>query len=137
MKPKILLTLITVIIVIIAFWFFSERMKTIKWAKAIAREAVAEIYVAKLDAALRSYAAQFNNPPTTQQGLAALVAKPTVEPIPPKWIKFDGIGEKIERDPWGMDYHYEYPGKHNQRGFDIFSSGPDRTPGTEDDIGNW
>jgi general secretion pathway protein G len=40
-------------------------------------------------------------------------------------------------DPWGDDYIYEYPGKHNKNGYDLFSAGPDGKPGTKDDIGNW
>jgi len=40
-------------------------------------------------------------------------------------------------DPWGGKYIYEYPGKHNRNGYDLFSAGPDGKPGTEDDIGNW
>lgn len=40
-------------------------------------------------------------------------------------------------DPWGNDYIYEYPGKHNKNGYDLFSAGPDGKPGTDDDICNW
>ena len=40
-------------------------------------------------------------------------------------------------DPWGDDYIYEYPGKHNKNGYDLFSAGPDGKPGTDDDICNW
>ena len=36
-----------------------------------------------------------------------------------------------------MPYNYVVPGKHNPTGYDLYSSGPDRTPGTDDDIGNW
>ena len=40
-------------------------------------------------------------------------------------------------DPWGDPYIYEYPGKHNKNGYDLFSAGMDGKPGTEDDICNW
>ena len=40
-------------------------------------------------------------------------------------------------DPWGNPYIYEYPGKHNKNGYDLFSTGPDGKTGTDDDIGNW
>ena len=73
-------------------------------------------------------------PPTTAQGLRALLERPSMEPIPRKWSQ---RREKLEVDPWGMEYRYEYPGRHNKNGFDVFSCGPDRQPGTEDDIGNW
>ncbi|MBE7558282.1 type II secretion system protein GspG [bacterium] len=40
-------------------------------------------------------------------------------------------------DPWGNAYVYEYPGRHNERGYDLMSLGPDGRAGTEDDICNW
>jgi len=40
-------------------------------------------------------------------------------------------------DPWGNPYHYEYPGKHDTNGYDLFSAGPDGKTGTNDDIVNW
>ena len=46
---------------------------------------------------------------------------------PPKWPV----------DPWGNKYIYEYPGKHDTNGYDLFSAGPDGKPGTDDDIVNW
>jgi len=45
--------------------------------------------------------------------------------------------EKFPVDPWGTKYFYEYPGKHNPNGYDLFSAGPDGKAGTGDDIGNW
>lgn len=40
-------------------------------------------------------------------------------------------------DPWGQKFFYRYPGSHNPTSFDVWSSGPDRQDGTDDDIGNW
>jgi len=45
--------------------------------------------------------------------------------------------EAIPQDPWGNPYIYEFPGKHNPAGYDLYSAGPDGKPGNEDDIGNW
>ena len=42
--------------------------------------------------------------------------------------------ESIPKDPWGNDYLYEYPGKHNPTSYDISSPGP---PGAQTPIGNW
>ena len=89
-----------------------------------------------LSNALRMYNAQNGFYPTTEQGLKALVVQPTTEPRPRPWrCAFDD--GKVPRDPWDSEYNYVFPGKHNVNGFDIFSSGPDRTPNTKDDIGNW
>jgi general secretion pathway protein G len=45
--------------------------------------------------------------------------------------------DKIPQDPWGNDYVYDYPGKHNANSYDLMSVGPDGKSGTDDDIGNW
>lgn len=44
---------------------------------------------------------------------------------------------RIPIDPWGNQYIYEYPGKHNTNFYDLISAGPDGKVGTEDDIVNW
>ncbi len=45
--------------------------------------------------------------------------------------------DKEPIDAWGEPFQYRCPGSHNRDGFDIISTGPDKTVGTEDDIGNW
>lgn len=86
--------------------------------------------------ALRMYNAQNGFYPTTEQGLKALVEQPTTEPRPRQWrCAFDD--GKVPRDPWDCEYSYVCPGKHNPKGFDVISSGPDRTLNTADDLGNW
>jgi general secretion pathway protein G len=47
------------------------------------------------------------------------------------------IDDPPEKDPWHQEYNYEYPGTHNTDGYDLYSSGPDKMAGNEDDIGNW
>ena len=44
---------------------------------------------------------------------------------------------KLPMDPWGNNYVYYYPGKHNASSYDLLSVGPDAKEGTDDDIGNW
>lgn len=44
---------------------------------------------------------------------------------------------KVPIDPWGDNYIYEFPGKHNPSSYDLMSAGPDGKEGTDDDIGNW
>ena len=80
------------------------------------------------------YESSNKRPPSTEQGLRALVEKPSGDPVPRQWVQ---IETQLDDDPWGTPYQYEYPGKHNPKSFDIFSAGPDRIAGTEDDIGNW
>ncbi len=72
-------------------------------------------------------------PPTTEQGLQALVSKPSTEPVPQRWRQ---LLKEVPLDPWGMKYNYRNPGRRNPESFDLFSFGPDRVE-SDDDIGNW
>lgn len=75
--------------------------------------------------------------PTTDQGLQALVTKPTTPPIPPHW-KQGGYLDRLPLDPWGHPYQYVQPGQHGD--FDLYSLGADGQLGGEGnnaDIGNW
>ena len=83
---------------------------------------------------LMVYEATNGFPPTTEQGLKALIAKPESSPKPRSWQK---LMEQVPIDPYGMEYHYVQPGVHNAGSYDLFSSGKDRIVGTPDDMGNW
>lgn len=43
----------------------------------------------------------------------------------------------IPKDPWGNAYVYRKPGSQNTESYDLFSPGPDKQEGTQDDITNW
>ncbi|CAG9435311.1 type II secretion system major pseudopilin GspG [Providencia alcalifaciens] len=87
-----------------------------------------------LESALDMYRLDNSRYPTTEQGMQALVSKPTVQPEPQNYPK-DGYIRRLPQDPWGGDYQLLNPGQHGN--IDIFSYGPDGMPDTEDDIGNW
>lgn len=87
-----------------------------------------------LESALDMYRLDNNSYPTTEQGMQALVSKPTIQPEPRNYPK-DGYIRRLPQDPWGGDYQLLNPGEHGD--IDIFSNGPDGISGTEDDIGNW
>jgi general secretion pathway protein G len=72
------------------------------------------------------YSLQF---PTTEQGLKALVEKPTIPPIPRRW---EQMMEKLPKDPWGNPYQYRLNTLNNPPTFELFSFGPDGNP--NDDI---
>ena len=75
--------------------------------------------------------------PTTEQGLTALVQRPT-DPSISHWRE-GGYLDRVSKDPWGNEYHYEYPGTHGKH-YDLYSLGADAQPGGEGadaDIGNW
>ena len=127
-----LIEIMLVIIIVVAL--MAVLIPNLKNAMSDAKIGQAEIYVQKLSVALSLYEMGNSSPPSTTQGLRALVEMPQGEPHPRKWSKKE---DKIEPDPWGMDYQYEFPGRHNKASFDVYSAGPDRQAGTADDIGNW
>ncbi|MBJ7221462.1 MULTISPECIES: type II secretion system major pseudopilin GspG [unclassified Brenneria] len=100
--------------------------------KADRQKAVSDIVA--LESALDMYKLDNNRYPTTEQGLNALVKKPSVSPEPRSYPD-DGYIRRLPQDPWGADYQLLNPGQHGK--LDIFSFGPDGMPDTDDDIGNW
>lgn len=79
---------------------------------------------------LNAYNAANGSYPSTQQGLAALVAKPSSSPIPSHWT---ALLDLVPKDPWENDYVYRQPGRV-QPTYDLFSSGPDHRIDTADDV---
>ncbi len=90
-----------------------------------------------LESALNLYKLDNFTYPSTDQGLEALVKKPSGEPEPRNW-KEGGYIDRLPKDPWGNDYQYLNPGVHGP--IDIYSLGADGQEGGEGinaDIGNW
>ena len=69
--------------------------------------------------------------PVTQQGLKALVEKPSSTPVPRRWSQ---VLDKVPLDPWGVPYEYRFPGKKIPNEFEIFSAGADGAVNTPDDL---
>lgn len=93
--------------------------------------------VRALEAALNLYRLDNYVYPTTDQGLEALVQKPSTPPEPKNW-KQGGYLDRLPKDPWGNPYYYLSPGQHSE--IDLYSLGADGQPGGEGvnaDIGNW
>ncbi|MDD2707905.1 MAG: type II secretion system major pseudopilin GspG [Verrucomicrobiae bacterium] len=88
-----------------------------------------------LTAQLNTYRLQNFKHPTTQQGLQALVSKPTLPPVPSVWVQL--LKSEALIDPWGNPYQYLCPGKHNATSFDLWSWGPNGPNATEGIVGNW
>jgi len=102
-----------------------------------ARVVAARQDIASLMQALKLYRLDNRRYPTTEQGLAALVSKPTLAPVPEGW-KSGGYIERLPLDPWSKPYQYLNPGLRGE--IDVFSFGADGVAGGEGsdaDIGNW
>lgn len=98
-----------------------------------ARIAKAKHDIGALESALNIYKLDNFQYPSTDQGLEALVTKPSGVPQPKKYKK-GGYIKKLNKDPWGNAYLYLSPGTRGE--IDIYSLGPDGQP-SEDDIGSW
>ena len=100
-----------------------------------ARVTAARTDVNNLMQALKLYRLDNQRYPTAEQGLDALVRKPTVGPPPANWKPYL---EKLPNDPWGRPYQYVNPGVKGE--IDVYSLGADGQPGGEGkeaDVGSW
>lgn len=102
-----------------------------------ARIVAAKQDIASLLQALKLYRLDNLRYPSTEQGLGALIAKPSTSPVPPNW-KSGGYVDRLPKDPWRNPYQYLNPGIRGE--IDVFSFGADGMPGGEGndaDIGSW
>ncbi|VAX22945.1 General secretion pathway protein G [hydrothermal vent metagenome] len=102
-----------------------------------ARRTKAMMDIKSIETSLNLYRIDSGSFPSTEQGLSALVEKPTTGVIPRKW-RIDGYLKKLPKDPWGGDYIYLSPGSSGD--YDLSSYGPDGEKGGEGkfaDINSW
>ncbi|WP_255989362.1 type II secretion system major pseudopilin GspG [Chitinolyticbacter albus] len=102
-----------------------------------ARVVAAQQDIRTLIQGLKLYKLDNGRYPSTEQGLRALIEKPTSAPVPNNW-KTGGYLEKLPKDPWGGDYLYLNPGLKGE--IDVMSYGSDGVQGGEGfdaDIGSW
>ncbi|MFN8770244.1 MAG: type II secretion system major pseudopilin GspG [Neisseriaceae bacterium] len=103
-----------------------------------ARKVAAKSDISAIMNALKLYNLDNMRYPTNQQGLEALVSKPTVAPIPNSY-KDGGYLDKLPTDPWGNAYQYQNPGKHGD--VDVYSLGQNGNQGDGENsssiIGSW
>ena len=100
-----------------------------------ARVTAARTDVNNLMQALKLYRLDNQRYPTSEQGLQALLTRPTTGPAAPNWKPYV---EKLPRDPWGQPYQFLTPGVKGE--IDVFSLGADGQPGGEGnnaDVGSW
>lgn len=101
------------------------------------RVTAAKVDIATFMNALKLYKLDNQRYPTTEQGLQALVAKPSNGPAANGW-KDGGYIDKLPKDPWGNSYQYLSPGVHGE--IDVFSYGADGQAGgagEDADVGSW
>ena len=97
------------------------------------REEVARLFVQEtLTTPLLSYRINMGQYPTTEEGLAALLTRPSEDAT--NWR--GPYIKQLNPDPWGNPYQYRSPGEHNPDSYDLWSWGPDGRD-SDQNIGNW
>ena len=133
-------TLIEVMVVVVIMGILAA----IVVPKIMSRPDQAKVVKAKQDvlaiqSALDLYKLDNGFYPSTDQGLKALVSKPSSPPVPMNW-KPGGYLKQVPMDPWNHPYHYLNPGVHNQGGVDVFTYGANNQQGgtgVNATVGNW
>ncbi len=105
---------------------FANRSKQAKITQA-------KTQIANFETALDAFEIDIGRYPTSAEGLDALVKEPSnAEGWQQPYLK-----QGIPLDPWREEYEYKIPGSNNEEGYDLYSKGPDRKSGGDDDIKNW
>ena len=95
-----------------------------------AKVTIAETQLKNIQSALDLYRLDNSHYPSTQQGLDALISKPSGSPEPKNWNP-DGYLKSIPEDPWGNEYQYVSPGTEGP--YDLYSLGSDGQEGGDGD----
>ncbi len=98
-----------------------------------AKVTAAQTQIANISTALDAFEVDNGYYPKGGDGLSQLMD----EPKDAKNWRGPYLKQSVPNDPWGNAYIYEYPGKHNTKGYDLMSMGPDGRQGGNDDITNW
>ena len=133
--PRHAFTLIEIVIVLTIISILAAgSIYMLKGNVDVAKETRVDGDLQNIMTQIQLYEARNMRPPTTDQGLKALVEKPTTEPLPEKWT---ALMEEVPKDPWGQEYKYRYPAQKSKKSYDVWSIGKDGVDGSEDDVGNW
>ncbi len=93
--------------------------------------AAAKVQIKNLESALRLFYLDNGFYPGTEQGLTALVEKPSTGRIPTNWREGGYLEKKeVPKDPWQHDYVYLSPGRNNED-YEIICYGRDGKEGGE------
>lgn len=94
---------------------------------------VARIFVNEtMEVPLMTYRVHMGNYPSTEEGLEALVRRPSEDAT--NWQ--GPYVRDLPKDPWGNPYQYRFPGEINTDTYDLWSWGPDGRD-SDQNIGNW
>ena len=129
-------TLIEMLVVVVIITLFASYVGMRLWPQADkARVTAAKAQIGSFMSALDTYKMDVGSFPTSEQGLAALRARPSAVP------QWNGpyLAKDIPMDPWGRPYIYRFPGQNGEDP-EVISLGADGQPGGEGinaDIVSW
>jgi len=98
-----------------------------------AKRAAAKQDISAFETVMGDFKQDVGRYPSTAEGLAALTQR---QPNLPSW-RGPYLAKPAVYDPWAHPNVYQFPGRHNPKGFDLYSAGPNGVKGDTDDIGNW
>jgi len=135
-------TLIEIMAVVLIIGLLGGIVGTVVFAQIDkARVTTCKIQLKSFEQALDAYRMDNARYPSTEQGLEALVRKPSGDPVPKRWQPEGYLpGGRVPLDPWDSEYQYVSPGTHNPYSFDVWCLGADGTAGGDNndaDVGNW
>ncbi len=103
-----------------------------------ADKGTAKIQMNRISTALDAFYLKFNRFPYEEEGLEVLWSKETLdvedESAEESWQRF--LEKPTPNDPWGTPWGYRDESEYGNR-YDLWSNGPDREEGTDDDITSW
>lgn len=104
---------------------------------ASAKVQAAQVQMKNFEDALEQYHLDSDSYPSTEQGLEALITKPSVGKTPKRYPAKGYLkGGKVPPDPWGESYTYYSPGTQGHE-YEIYSKGKDKQEGTDDDVSSF
>ena len=137
MKRRSGFTLVEIMAVVVIIGLLAGIVGPMIWARLEeAKRTTARTQIRSFEQALEMYRMHNSRYPTTQQGLDALVRKPSVAPIPNRYSS-EGYIKEIPLDPWGNPYIYRSPGERQP--YDIISTartGEEGGEGLDADVTN-
>jgi general secretion pathway protein G len=130
-RPPMGFTLIEVLVVIVVITVLATLVAPNVFRHVgSAKEATAKTQLEMLSSAVDAYRLDNDEYPTTEQGLAALRARPEAAPQPRSW-RGPYLRRDVPLDPWGRPYVYRMPGTANPEGYDLLTLGRDGREGGE------
>lgn len=130
-EVMIVIAIILAISGLVALTLFSRRDQ--------AEAQLGRVEFRSLQAALRYFRLDYNRYPTDEEGVAVLWDKERLDPEADQTIWHEYVEAPIPKDRWGSEWGYRQQSEETEdtTKYDLWSFGPDKEEGTEDDIQSW